>query len=50
MTVHDEVVCEVPDLPEYNPEKMCEIMTRLPEWAEGFPLAAEGWEGRRFRK
>ena len=50
MSVHDEVVCEVPDKPEYNPDKMCEIMTRLPKWAKGFPLAAEGWEGRRFRK
>ena len=50
MTVHDEAVCETPDDPKYTVERMIEIMIQLPEWAKGFPLAAEGWEGYRFRK
>jgi len=50
MTVHDEIVCETPDTDFYNVDKMVEIITQLPPWAKGFPLAAEGWEGKRFRK
>jgi DNA polymerase bacteriophage-type len=51
MSVHDELVCETPDLPEYNVDKMNALMVGdLPAWAKGFPLSAEGWEGQRFRK
>lgn len=50
LTVHDEIICEVPDSPEYTVEKMGAIMTQLPDWAKGFPLAVEGWQGKRFRK
>lgn len=51
MTVHDEVVCELPDDLQYNADKMIHLMIeKLPAWAKGFPLAAEGWEGERFRK
>jgi DNA polymerase len=47
--VHDEVVCEVPDgfgsLEEFH-----RLITTVPVWAEGLPLAAKVREGKRFSK
>lgn len=48
--VHDEVVCEVPNEPEYSVAKLEEMMCTLPSWAAGFPLAAEGQELSRYAK
>ncbi|ELL6760045.1 DNA polymerase I [Salmonella enterica] len=48
--VHDEIVCEVPNTEEYNAEKLEHLMCILPEWAGGFPLAAEGQELKRYAK
>lgn len=48
--VHDEIVTEVPDEPEYTVAALEEMMCDLPEWAEGFPLAAEGAELMRYAK
>lgn len=48
--VHDEVVCEVPNEPEYSVAKLEEMMCELPSWAAGFPLAAEGQELSRYAK
>lgn len=48
-TIHDEIL----SLTEENfgsVREMEEIMSRPVEWAPGLPLAAEGWEGVRFRK
>jgi DNA polymerase len=49
LSVHDELVSEVKperaDLAEY-----CTIMSTLEPWAEGLPVKAEGWIGRRYRK
>ncbi|WKW35297.1 DNA polymerase I [Escherichia phage M01] len=36
------LVCETPDLPEYTVAELEKLMCELPEWAEGFPLVAEG--------
>jgi len=56
MSIHDEVVCEHSrdefeasadeDIVNYMGEVLCD----LPEWAEGLPVAAEGWMQRRFTK
>lgn len=48
--VHDEVICEVPDTPEYTVAELEQLMCALPEWAEGFPLVAEGQELKRYAK
>ena len=48
MHVHDEMVAPLHDggsLKEFE-----DIMAEQPEWADGLPLVAEGWQGRRFRK
>lgn len=50
LTVHDEVVAEVPDDPAYNAHDLSAIMCRPFSWAKGMPLAAEGYESYRFRK
>lgn len=50
LTVHDEVVCEVPDSDEFNEKHLSEIIATRPQWAKGFPLAAAGFEDYRYRK
>lgn len=50
LTVHDEVVPEAPDEPQYNAKHLAEIMTLELPWAVGLPLAANGFETYRYRK
>lgn len=50
LTVHDEIITEAPDSPEYSAEHLGAIMSQTPEWAEGLPLAAAGFEAYRYRK
>lgn len=49
--VHDEIVCEVPaDCAADALKEQESIMTEIPAWAEGLPLAAEGFHARFYRK
>ena len=49
MSVHDEIVCEVAD--DGLDIKVFEnLMSKVPAWAEGCPVSAEGWIGKRFKK
>lgn len=48
--VHDEIVTETPDTDEYSVDGLCEIMTCPIEWAPDMPLAAAGFEAKRYRK
>lgn len=48
--VHDEIVTDVPNAPQYSAAELERLMCVLPKWAEGFPLAAEGQELMRYAK
>lgn len=51
LSVHDEIVCEVPkNHKRKSAELMVGIMCDLPLWAEGCPITAEGFETERYRK
>lgn len=50
LTVHDEVLCEAPDTPAFNPHHLAELMADNPPWADGLPLAAAGFEAHAYRK
>lgn len=48
--VHDELLTEVPDTPDFTSTRLEEIMATNPPWAIGLPLAAGGFETYRYRK
>lgn len=50
MSVHDELIAEVPDDPRYSADHLAALMATVPPWAAGLPLAAEGFEAYRYRK
>jgi DNA polymerase bacteriophage-type len=50
MLVHDEDVTETPDTPEFSVARLIELMTTVPAYAKGLPLAAAGREGNFYRK
>lgn len=50
LSVHDELITEVPDTDDYTTAELCALMCDLPIWAKGFPLAAEGDCMYRYRK
>lgn len=50
LTVHDELVTEPLDAPEFNAETLSAILADNPDWAAGLPLAAKGFESQRYRK
>lgn len=47
--VHDEIVCDEP-IGVRSVSEMGEIMSQVPAWAKGLPLAVEGFESFRYRK
>ena len=50
LTVHDEVLTEVPDAPQYNPGHLASLLSAGAPWTEGLPLAAAGFEAHSYRK
>ena len=49
LTVHDELVTEKVGA-EGDVDGLIKAMCDLPDWAEGCPIEAEGWTGKRYRK
>lgn len=50
LSVHDEVITEADDVPEYNHEHLSSLLATNPEWAFDLPLAAAGFESYRYKK
>lgn len=53
LTIHDELLGDFPEIyaGDITVEKFCAAMVApMPVWADGWPLKASGWTGRRFRK
>jgi DNA polymerase bacteriophage-type len=50
LSVHDELLTECPDEPRYNAEQLSALLSAVPPWAAGIPLAAAGFETTRYRK
>lgn len=48
--IHDELLTETPDTPEFNTEALSQMMATAPSWAQGIPLAAAGFETYRYKK
>lgn len=47
LSVHDELISEA----EHGTiDEYVSILTQIPTWAPGCPIAAEGWQGVRYRK
>lgn len=47
--VHDEIIAEVPD-GKGSVNEMCMLMSINPDWADGIPLSADGYECEYYRK
>jgi DNA polymerase len=50
LTVHDEIISEAPDTPDFNAGHLAGLMATNPTWAKNLPLAAAGFEAYRYRK
>lgn len=50
LTVHDELVTEPLDSGQWSSDRLSRILSSVPPWAPGLPLAAEGYEAKRYRK
>lgn len=49
MHIHDEAVLEVPEGVS-SVEEICQIMSEQPDWADGLPLRADGYECAFYKK
>jgi DNA polymerase len=47
-SVHDEVITEAS--PDRDLQEVIDIVERVPDWAPGLPVAADGYDAMRYRK
>lgn len=47
--VHDEIIAEAPN-GQGSVDEMCKLMSINPDWADGIPLSADGYECKYYRK
>jgi DNA polymerase len=50
LSIHDELLTEAPDTEDYNDDQLSALISTVPDWAEGLPLSAGGFQGYRYRK
>jgi DNA polymerase len=50
LTVHDEIIAEAPDDPQWSASGLAGRMSNPPRWARDMPLAAAGFETYRYKK
>lgn len=50
LSVHDELLTETPDTPEYSSEKLSRLMSLSLFWSAGMPMNAAGFEAYRYKK
>ena len=50
LSVHDELLTEPEDSDRYTSAALGALMSTVPPWAPGLPLAAAGFETYRYRK
>lgn len=50
LSVHDELITEVIDGDAYSEKGLSKILSTPPAWAYGLPLAAAGFESKRYKK
>lgn len=50
LSVHDELITEVEDSHRFSADGLAKLMSTQPVWADGLPLAAAGFETRRYQK
>ena len=48
-TVHDELIAELPK-GRGSVKEFVQLIETVPDWAAGMPIAAVGWEGKRYKK
>lgn len=50
LSVHDELITETPDSPDFNADELSRMLAANPPWALDMPLSAAGFEAYRYRK
>lgn len=50
LSVHDELLTEAEDRPDYSHTELAALLAANPPWAQDMPLAAAGFEAYRYRK
>jgi DNA polymerase len=50
LSVHDELITEADDDLDHDADELSAILATVPDWAEGLPLAAAGFDAYRYKK